>query len=96
MFGRKKKLNKLNENLEKINSLLTKNNILDLAELLGNKKQLLIRNLLSGMSKGIGIGVGFTIVTALIIFLLQKLVKLNLPIVGKYIADIVEIVQQSR
>lgn len=96
MFGRKKKLNKLNENLEKINSLLTKNNILDLPELLGNKKQLLIRNLLSGMSKGIGIGVGFTIVTALIIFLLQKLVKLNLPIVGKYIADIVEIVQQSR
>ena len=91
---RKNKLEKqLLKNLEQINNTLTKNNILEFTELLGNKKQLLIRNLMTGISKGIGIGIGFTILTAILVIILQKIVTLNIPVIGDYIADIIEIVQ---
>ena len=87
---------KLLENLEQLNFVLTKNNILDLAELLGNKKQLLIRNLMTGVAKGIGIGIGFTILTAILLIILQKIVTLNIPVIGEYITDIVEIVESKK
>ena len=96
MFKKDKLENQLLKNLEKLNFTLSKNNILELAELLGNKKQLLIRNLITGMAKGIGIGIGFTILTALLLIMLQKIVTLNIHVIGDYIADIVEIVQSKK
>ena len=84
------------ESVDKLNFTLSKNNILELAELLGNRKQLLIRNLMTGIAKGVGIGIGVTIITAVLVILLQKIVTLNIPVIGEYIADIVEIVQSSR
>lgn len=88
--------NELNKKLEKLNYLLTKNKILELAELLGNKKELIFRNIWSGIAKGIGIGIGVTIITAIILIILQKIVTWNIPVIGEYIADIVDIVQNSR
>ena len=96
MFKRKKLEQKLIEKLDKINFLLSKNNIYELVELFGNKKELFIRNLLTGISKGVGIGIGFTILTAILLIILQKIVTLNIPIIGDYIADIVEIVKNKR
>lgn len=89
-------LQQLNQKIDDINKLMMKNNLLDLAELLGNRKQLLFRNLWSGMAKGIGIGIGVTVITAILVILLQKIVTLNIPVIGEYIADIVDIVQKSR
>jgi len=83
-------------NLEKLNNTLSRNNILDLAELLGSKKKLLVRNLISGIFKGIGIGIGFTILTAILVIILQKIVTLNIPVIGDYISDIVQIVEGQR
>ena len=71
------------KNLVKLNKTLTRNNILELAELLGNKRKLLVRNLITGISKGIGIGIGFTILTAIIVIILQKIVTLNIPVIGE-------------
>ena len=84
---------KLNNNLEKLNYSLEKSNIFDLMELLGSKRKLFVRNFISGISKGIGIGIGFTVLTAILIIILQKIVTLNIPVIGDYIADIVDIVQ---
>lgn len=93
---RKNKIEKeLIKNLEQLNFLLTKNRVLELVELLGNKKQLIIRNLITGITKGIGIGIGVTILTAILLIVLQKIVALNIPVIGDYIADIVEIVQNK-
>ena len=76
--------------------MLQEGNFVELAYLLGNKKEMFIRNFLAGISRGIGIGIGVTVITAILILLLQKIVTLNIPIIGEYIADIVEIVQKSR
>lgn len=95
MFRKNKMEKLLLKNLEQLNKTLTRNNILEISELLGDKKQLLFRNLLSGMAKGIGIGIGFTILTAILLIILQKIVTLNIPVIGDYIADIIKIVESK-
>ena len=83
----------LNYNIEKLIEILERSNLEELAYILGNKKEIARRNFIAGIFRGIGIGIGVTIITAIIIYFLQKLVRLNLPGIGKYIYDIVEIVE---
>lgn len=96
MFKRNKVEKLLLENIDKLNRSLQKNNFLDLVELLGDRKKLFIRNFSSGIFKGIGIGIGVTLITAILLILLQKIVALNIPVIGEFIGDIVDIVQNSR
>ena len=96
MFLKKKKYNVLNKSIDDLADTLEKGNIRELIYILENKKEIIIRNLLGGIFRGIGIGIGVTLISALLIAILQKIVKLNIPIIGEYISDIVEIVQKSR
>ncbi len=96
MFIDDNKLENLMKKVDDLNYSLTKNNLIDLSEILGNRKELLIRNLISGIAKGIGIGIGFTILTAILVVILQNIVKLNIPVLGEYITDIVEIVESNK
>lgn len=91
-----KLLKGLEQNIENLNNNLTKNNIIELSEILGNWKKLIWRNFISGIAKGVGIGIGFSIVTAIIIIILQRIITLNIPVISQYIADIIEIVQLNR
>ena len=84
---------RLEKKIDKINKILERANIVELSYVLGNKKEILKRNLLAGISRGVGIGIGVTIITAIIVYLLRKLIMLNIPIIGEYIADIMEIVK---
>ena len=86
----------LNENIERLLGILEKKRIEQLVDLLGSKKEIAKRNFIAGIFHGIGISIGFTFVTAIIIYFLQKLVRLNLPGIGKFINDIVEIVEGLR
>ncbi|MBR3255276.1 MAG: hypothetical protein IKF97_03535 [Clostridia bacterium] len=65
MFLRKKKYNTLNNSIDNLAETLEKGNVKDLAYILGNKKEIIIRNLIAGIFRGVGIGVGVTVVTAL-------------------------------
>lgn len=87
---------KINKKIDKINESLEKTNIIEISYIMGNKKEILKRNLIAGIARGIGIGIGITIITAIIVYLLRKLIMLNIPVIGDYIADIVEIVEKSR
>lgn len=89
-------LKELEKNIENLNNNLTKNNILELSEIIGNWKKLIWRNFISGIAKGVGIGIGFSIVTAIIIIILQRIITLNIPVISQYIADIIEIVQLNK
>ncbi|MFC7681576.1 DUF5665 domain-containing protein [Paenibacillus sp. GCM10028914] len=80
---------------EKIANQLEKSRIGDYAQLLHRPWKLIGLNLLAGSAKGVGIAIGFTFFAATIIYLLQALGALNLPIIGDYIADIVRIVQRQ-
>lgn len=55
--------------------------------------RLALSNLIGGIFRGLGIGLGFTIIAGTLVLILQQLEVLNLPVVGKFIADLVAIVQ---
>ena len=89
-------LKKINEKIDKINNVLERSNIIELSYIIGSKKEILKRNLIAGVARGVGIGIGVTVVTAAIILLLRRLIMLNIPVIGDYIADIVDIVEKNR
>ena len=92
MKKRKVMIEELNKKIDDLNYALSKNRVLDLVELLGDRKKLFVRNLWSGMVKGIGIGIGVTVITGILVVILQKIVTLNIPVIGEYISDIIDIV----
>lgn len=80
------KIDELSLNLERMK-------IAEYVELLNNPKRFLLINFLSGMARGLGIAVGFTILGAVVIYIMQRIVVLNLPVVSDFIATIVRLVQ---
>lgn len=99
MFGKKynrKKESYLQQSMDKVIEIFEKREIHDLIYIFGSKKEIFRRNILAGLARGIGSGIGFTVITAVIIYFLQKIVRLNIPIIGEYINDIIEIVQGKK
>lgn len=84
-----------NTHLNYINYKLAKKNIVELNMILGSKKEIFLRNFIGGISKGFGVGIGVTIITAIVIYVLQRIVRLNIPLIGEYISDILEIVGRN-
>ncbi|TEB06541.1 hypothetical protein Psch_00073 [Pelotomaculum schinkii] len=81
---------------ERIAWLVTSMEKMKLAEyvkLLDNPWRLMYVNFIAGLARGVGIAVGFTILGAVLLYFLRKLVVLNLPWIGGIIAEIVRMVQ---
>lgn len=90
------KENLLEKQIDRLNKSLIEKNMFFVLELLGNRKRFLFTNLTAGIVRGIGIGIGVTLITAVLVILLRKIVTLNIPIIGQFVSDIVEIVEKSR
>ena len=86
---------KLGKQVEELNRAIKIANIEEIIYILGDKKKMFLRNILAGIGRGIGIGIGVTIITAVIIYFLQKIVTLNIPWIGNFVSDIVDIVQRK-
>ena len=89
-------MNKKEKGIDKLNNSLEKSNMENMMYILGSKKEIFKRNFLAGIARGVGIAIGVTVITALLVYILQKIVKLNIPLIGEYITDIVEIVEKKR
>lgn len=88
-------LSRVEKLVRSVSQQLERMRIAEYALLLNKPWRLLWLNLISGLSRGLGIALGFTFFAATIIYVLQVLGALNLPIIGDYIADIVRIVQRQ-
>lgn len=89
-----KKLNQINKKIDKLARKLEAKRIGEYVELLENTKLLIWKNFVMGISKGIGIAIGFSLLGAVAIYLLRKIVMLNLPVIGAFVKEIVDIVEQ--
>ena len=58
-------------------------------------KRRLLEDLLSGAARGIGFSIGFTVLGALLLYVLQSIALDNLPIIGKFLAELVRIVESN-
>lgn len=94
--AKKKKKYILINQINKLLYVLEESNLHDLVYIFGNKREVARRNFVAGLFRGIGIGIGVTIITAILIFVLERIVELNLPVIGEFIAKIVKVVEMSR
>jgi len=85
----------LSERIDRLAIDMEKAQLKEYVNLMHRPYQLIWRNFIAGLSRGVGIALGFTFFAATIVWLLQLLGALNLPVVGDYIADIVRIVQRQ-
>lgn len=74
---------------------MEKMKIAEYVEYINDTKRMLVTNFLAGIARGLGMAIGFTILGALLLYLLRQLVVLNLPLIGDFIAQIVELVNDS-
>lgn len=86
-------LTSIHERIEKIAAHLEKSEIREYIQLMNRPWKIISTNIVAGIARGVGIAIGFTIFASTIVYFLQLLGKLDLPIIGKYIAEIVKVVQ---
>ena len=58
-----------------------------------NWRKRLWMDFLSGVFRGIGFSVGFSILGALLIYVLRNIALANLPVIGRFLAELVRIVE---
>ena len=88
-----KNLDLINDRLDDLTRAMEKTGIAEYVEMLNRPRRLLFLNFGIGIARGFGMAVGFTMLTALVLYFLRQIILLNIPVIGKFIADLVEIVQ---
>jgi len=84
---------KLKSQVEAIANHLERAQLAEYVQLLNSPRRLIIQNLIAGTARGVGIAIGVTVFSATIVYVLRQIGALDLPIIGHYIADLVESVQ---
>jgi hypothetical protein len=82
--------------LEKLVTRLEAMRIAEYMELLERPARLIFTNFVAGIARGLGIALGASLVFALVLAFLKKLILLNIPGIGGFIADIVRFVEAKR
>ena len=65
-----KKIEILNTSINNLIETFQKSNIEEWTYIFGNKKEIIKRNFIAGIFRGVGIGIGVTIITAILVILL--------------------------
>ena len=91
----KSKLDRLNDKIDALSVNMEKMKLAEYVDMLNNPRRLLYINFLQGISRGFGTAIGFTILAAIVIYFMQRIILINIPVIGEFIADLVEIVQMQ-
>lgn len=81
--------------VEKLTFAMEKMNLAEYTTLLQNPWRLIWVNFIAGSARGLGIGFGFAVLTALLLYIMRGLMMANLPVIGDLIATIVRLVEQD-
>ena len=54
-----------------------------------------LKEMALGAARGIGFSIGFTVLGALLLYILQSIALANLPIIGRFLAELVRIVESN-
>jgi len=87
-------LEKFNATAERLASHFEKGVIQDYMKYVGNPWKVLATNLLAGIMRGFGLAIGITVIFAVIMIVLTRILShlITLPFVGQQIAQLVEMV----
>ena len=88
-----KQLLRIDRRLKRLERALIRMRLEEIVPTLVNPRRMFWTNLLGGIARGVGIAIGFSILGALLILILQDIAANNIPIIGDFIARIIRIVE---
>ena len=80
--------------LERLMLIIERSRIREYMMLTESKRRLFIINFVAGLGKGFGQAIGFTVLAAVVFYILTSWI--DLPIIGAYIAKLLDVVQNYR
>lgn len=81
---------KMEEHLQRMEQL----RLAEYIAYISDRRRLIRSHFLSGLARGVGMAIGFTILGAVLVILLRRLAEQNLPLIGDFLAQIVTVVQR--
>lgn len=87
---------KLLKAIERLSQRMESMRIAEYLDLMQKPYRILYLNFLAGIAKGLGIAVGATIVFAILIEILSRLIVLNLPVIGDWIVEILRVIEAKQ
>lgn len=84
----------LHERMEKLTFAIEKMNLAEYTALLRSPWRLLWVNFLAGSARGLGTAFGFAVLSALFLWLANRLMMAHLPVISDVIATIVRLVNE--
>ena len=85
----------LHEKIDRLLVGLQKSDISTYVALYHHPLKLFGMNIWMGIGRGIGYLIGFAIGGTILVYILNQIVEINLPIIGDFIAEVVAIVQMQ-
>lgn len=79
--------------MNRLSLMLEKSRFSDYVLMMSSTKQLMFKQFFAGIARGLGYGIGFLILGAVAIYLLQELASWGLPYIGDFIAKLLEYIQ---
>ncbi|MDD2573483.1 MAG: DUF5665 domain-containing protein [Bacillota bacterium] len=95
MDNESRQIKKLGSRIQQLSISLEKAKIMEYVNLMEDPRRLLLLNFVAGLARGLGLAVGFSLLGALAILLLRRLVVLNLPLIGGFIAELIKLVNRN-
>ena len=82
-----------NELIRRLTDTLERMHLDDYLEYVSNRRRMILNNLMYGMLRGLGFTLGFTVLGALVIVILQHLVLDNIPMIGGFLAEVIHAIE---
>ena len=83
--------NKLDEHLMQLEKL----RLPEYIRYIEDKRRFFLTQLAGGMVRGLGTAIGFTLLGAMLVWLLQGLAQRNLPVIGEFLQQILNLVESG-
>lgn len=88
-------LDRLANITEELTRTMEKTRIAEYVDYLEHPFRLMWTNFLIGIARGLGSTIGLAIVLGILIFVVQELILLNLPVISDFIADFILMIQEN-
>ena len=88
------RLSKIEKKLDDIALKMEKAKIADYVEIMNNPKKLLYTNFIGGLARGLGTAIGISVLAAILFNMLRQTV--NLPWIGRLIAELLDVIDHYR
>ncbi len=82
--------------IEKLIGTLERMQLDRYVEHVSNRSRMIFTNLFYGMLRGVGFSFGFTVLGAAAIVLVRHLLERNIPLIGDFIAEVIDAIEKRR